>query len=71
MAHKNTFYKKQCVGSITLPTRLIFCQNKDKPLVYLYRKNCNASSSVSGDILTLVKKAPKGLFLIMIFLYES
>ena len=48
MAHKNTFYKKHCVGSITLPIRLIFCQNKDKTLVYLYRKNCNVSSSVGG-----------------------
>ena len=61
------FIKKQCVGSITLPTRLIFCQNKDETLVYLYRKNGNVSSSVGGDILTLVKKVPKGPFLIMIF----
>ena len=59
MAHENKFYKKQCVGSITLPTRLIFCQNKDKTLVYLYRKNGNVSSSVDGDILTLVKKSKK------------
>ena len=62
MAHKNTFYKKQCVGSITLPIGLIFCQNKDKTLVYLYRKNCNVSFSVGGDILILVKKARKGPF---------
>ena len=67
MAHENTFYKKQCVGSITLPTRLIFCQNKDGTLVYLYRKNCNVSSNVGGVILTLVKKVPKGPFLFMIF----
>ena len=67
MAHENIFYKKQCVGSITLPTRLFFCQNKDKTLVYLYRKNYNVSLSVGGDILTLVKKVSKGPFSIMIF----